>query len=91
MYNVVHGIFHQRTITIWYTNTEKFRYDSYLSIFAFILLSYMVRVIAQLHEYYKFFKLKLKRLGDLPTYCDKYCNLILEVHLFWLNNYIIWL
>ncbi len=66
MYNVVPGISQQPTTIIWYTNTEKFRYDSYLAISAFILLSYVVGVTAQLGEYYNFFWLKWERLGGPP-------------------------
>ncbi len=40
---------------ILYTNAEKFRYDSYLAILAFIYLTYGVGVTLQLGEYYNFF------------------------------------
>ena len=46
MYNIVSGISQQPTTIIWYSNMEKFSYNSYLAISAFILLSYVVRVEA---------------------------------------------
>ena len=63
MYNVVPGISQQPTTIIWYSNAEKFRYDSYLAISAFILLSYVVGVDAQLGEHYNFFRLRWAILG----------------------------
>ncbi len=66
MYNVVSDISQQPTTIIWYTNAEKFRYDSYLAISAFILLSYLVGVTLQLGEYYNFFWLKWQKLDGLP-------------------------
>ena len=44
MYNIVPGIFQQPTTIIWYSNTEKFSYNNYLAISAFILLFYVVEV-----------------------------------------------
>ena len=47
---------------------KKFRYDSYLTVSAFILLSYLVGITAKLSEYYNFFWLKYERLGGPPSY-----------------------
>ena len=68
MYNVVPGISQQPTTIIWYSNAEKFSYDSYLAISAFILLLYVVGADAQLGEYYNFFQLRWTILGVPPPY-----------------------
>ena len=47
---------------------EKFSYDNYLAISAFVLLSYVVGVDTQLSEYYNFFWLRWAILGIPPPY-----------------------
>ena len=59
MYNVVPGISQQPTTIIWYSDSEKFSYNSYLAISVFILLSYMVVLDAQLGEHYNFFPVEV--------------------------------
>ena len=68
MYSVVLGISQQPTTIIWYSNAEKFRYDSYLAISTFILLSYVVGVDAQLGKHFYFFRLRWAILGVPPPY-----------------------
>ena len=46
MHYVVPDISQPPTIIIWNTNAEKFRYDDYLAISVFKLLSYGVGVVA---------------------------------------------
>ena len=56
---VLPGISQPPTIIIWYANAEKFRYDDYLAISVFKLLSYVVGAAAQFGEHYcDFFRLK---------------------------------
>ena len=65
---MVFGITQPPTTFIWYTNVEKFSYDSYLAISAFNLLSYVVGVDAQLGKHGDFFRLRWDILGIPPPY-----------------------
>lgn len=59
----------QQTPTIiWYINAEKFRYDNYLAISAFSLLSHVVGVTAWLDKHCNFFGLALEKLDGPPPY-----------------------
>lgn len=55
LYNVIPGIFQQPPTIFQYTNARIYRYDDYLAILAFNLLSYVVGAVAQLGEHFNFF------------------------------------
>ena len=52
MHNVVPGFPQSPPTIIWYTNARNFRYDDYLAILAFNLLSYVVGVVALLATFF---------------------------------------
>ncbi len=68
MLNVTEGKTQLPRNIIRHDSLRKFRYDDYLSIFRFKLLSYMVGVYLWLGEDYKFFRLKYVSLENLPPY-----------------------
>lgn len=50
MFNITEGIFQQSHNIIKYFNAKKFRYDYYLAIFIFKLLSYVIMIDIRLSE-----------------------------------------
>ena len=66
MYDIALGITQPPPTIIWYTNGKKFRYDDYLAIYAFNLLSYVVMGSTELGEHCNIFWLRWDDLGVPP-------------------------
>ena len=68
MCNITDGITQQPYHIFGHSKQQKFRYDDYLAIYSFILLSYVVGVDARLGEHCDFFLFRWENLDVPPPY-----------------------